>query len=82
MSTTTHFPKAKKYWLMGKLYPWSERPLHPMVHALHYGTSVFEGIRAYGTSSGPKIFRLPEHVERFFVSADVVKMKVPYTRRK
>ncbi|HOY98640.1 MAG TPA: branched-chain amino acid transaminase [Candidatus Aminicenantes bacterium] len=79
MLDTTHFPKAKKYWLMGKLYPWSERSLHPMVHALHYGTSVFEGIRAYGTSSGPKIFRLPEHVERFFVSADVVKMKVPYT---
>jgi branched-chain amino acid aminotransferase len=50
-----------------------------MMHALHYGTSVFEGIRAYGTARGPAIFRLPEHNERFLVSARVAKMKPPYT---
>ncbi len=80
MIDTTHFPKATKYWHMGKIHPWDDRILHPMVHALHYGTSVFEGIRAYPTSAGPKIFRLPEHVDRFFVSAEVIKMAVPYNK--
>jgi branched-chain amino acid aminotransferase len=51
-----------------------------MVHALHYGTSVFEGIRAYATPRGPAVFRLPEHIDRFFHSASVLKMTSPYTR--
>lgn len=80
MLDTTHFPKATKFWHMGKIHPWSDLILHPMVHALHYGTSVFEGIRAYRTATGPKIFRLSEHVDRFFVSAEVVKMAVPYNK--
>jgi branched-chain amino acid aminotransferase len=80
MLDTTHFPKATKYWHMGKIHSWDDRILHPMVHALHYGTSVFEGIRAYATPEGPKIFRLLEHVDRFFVSAEVVKMAVPFTK--
>ncbi|MHB8053720.1 MAG: branched-chain amino acid transaminase [Candidatus Aminicenantales bacterium] len=80
MLDTTHFPKATKYWHMGKIHPWDDRILQPMVHALHYGTSVFEGIRAYATPTGPNIFRLPEHVDRFFVSAEVVKMAVPYNK--
>jgi branched-chain amino acid aminotransferase len=50
-----------------------------MMHALHYGTAVFEGIRAYRTARGPAIFRLPEHNERFLVSARVAKMDPPYT---
>jgi len=82
MLDTTHFPKAKKFWLMGKIHPWSDLTLHPMAHALHYGTSVFEGIRAYQTADGPRIFRLPEHVDRFFVSAGVVKMPTPYDKEK
>jgi len=80
MLDTTHFPKAAKYWHMGKIHPWDDVILQPMVHALHYGTSVFEGIRAYATPDGPKIFRLPEHVDRFFVSAEVSKMKAPYSK--
>lgn len=80
MIDTTHFPKASKYWLMGQIREWSDLTLHPMTHALHYGTSVFEGIRAYATPEGPKIFRLPEHVDRFFVSAEAVKMKAPYNK--
>ncbi len=51
-----------------------------MMHALHYGTCVFEGIRAYKTDKGPAIFRLPEHTDRFLLSAGVIKMKVPYTK--
>jgi len=80
MLDTKHFPKATKFWHMGKIHPWSDLVLHPVVHALHYGTSVFEGIRAYATPAGPKIFRLPEHVDRFFVSAGVLKMAVPFAK--
>lgn len=80
MFDNTHFPKAKKYWFQGKLYDWSQTTVHTMAHALHYGTSVFEGIRAYGTSKGPAVFRLPEHMDRFFHSAMTLSMKVPYSK--
>jgi len=80
MFDNTHFPQAKKYWHMGQLYDWSQPIIHPMSHALHYGTSVFEGIRAYNTPKGPAIFRLPEHIERFFHSASTLNMKPPYNK--
>jgi len=80
MIDNTHFPQAKKLWYMGKLYEWSQLSLHLMSHALHYGTSVFEGIRAYNTSRGPAVFRLPEHLDRFFYSASVLSMDVPYSK--
>ncbi len=80
MYANTNFPKAGKYWHDGKFYDWSEGHCHPMMHALHYGTSVFEGIRAYDTAKGPAIFRLPEHIDRFLVSASVAKMTTPYTK--
>lgn len=80
MFLNTHFSKAKKYWYMGKLYDWSEGIFHPMMHALHYGTCTFEGIRAYPTDRGPAIFRLKEHVDRLFHSASVIKINVPFTK--
>lgn len=80
MYDTTHFPKAKTYWHEGRFYGWSDAHLHPMSHALHYGSSVFEGIRAYETDRGPAIFRLKDHTDRLFHSAAVAKMKVPYTK--
>lgn len=80
MFENTHFPKAKKFWHSGKFYEWSEPNIHAMTHALHYGTSVFEGIRAYKTDQGPAVFRLPEHIDRLFLSASVQKMKVPYSK--
>ncbi len=80
MFPNTNFPGAKKYWHMGVFHDWSEAVFHPMSHALHYGTSTFEGIRAYKTPRGPAVFRLPEHIDRFFHSASVLKMKPPYTR--
>jgi len=80
MFPNTHFKNAKKYWYMGKLYDWGEGIFHPMMHALHYGTCTFEGIRAYPTSRGPAVFRLKEHIDRFFHSAEIIKMKVPFTR--
>lgn len=78
MIDTSSFPKATRYWYMGKMYDWSEYTLHPMTHALHYGTSVFEGIRCYLTDRGPAVFRLIEHVDRFLLSASVAKMIPPY----
>ncbi len=80
MYSNANFPKSLKYWYNGKFWNWVEGPLHPMTHALHYGTSVFEGIRAYKTAKGPAIFRLPEHTDRFFHSASVLHMRVPKTR--
>jgi branched-chain amino acid aminotransferase len=80
MFPNTHFPKAQKYWYQGRFHDWSEAGLHPMMHALHYGTSVFEGIRAYATARGPAVFRLPEHIDRFLLSAGVAKMRSPYTK--
>lgn len=80
MFPNTHFPKATKYWHMGKFHDWSDAGVHPMIHALHYGTSVFEGIRAYRTARGPAVFRLPEHIDRFLLSAGVAMMASPYTK--
>jgi branched-chain amino acid aminotransferase len=80
MFLNTNFPKAKRYWYEGKFHDWSAAGLHPMMHALHYGTCVFEGIRAYSTAKGPAVFRLPEHNDRFLLSAAVAKMKCPYSK--
>jgi branched-chain amino acid aminotransferase len=80
MFPNTHFAKASKYWYQGKIYDWSEAVVHPMAHALHYGTSVFEGIRAYATDRGPAVFRLTEHIDRLLVSAEVCRMDHAYGR--
>lgn len=66
---------------MGEFHDWTESNVHAMSHALHYGTSVFEGIRAYQTANGPAIFRLPDHIERFFYSASLLRMNIPYTKQ-
>ncbi|MFZ0389408.1 MAG: aminotransferase class IV, partial [Calditrichia bacterium] len=80
MFDTKSFPGARRYWHNGVMYDWDTALVHVMSHALHYGSSVFEGIRAYDTARGPAIFRLPEHIDRFFVSAGVMNMKVPYSK--
>ena len=80
MFDNTHFPGAKKYWHQGKLYEWSHPNVHSMSHVLHYGTSVFEGIRAYSTENGPAVFRLPKHTERFIHSAKTLSMDVPFSK--
>ena len=66
---------------MGIFHDWTESNVHAMSHALHYGTSVFEGIRAYQTASGPAIFRLSDHIDRFFYSASLLRMDIPYTKQ-
>lgn len=72
--------KATPYiWFNGKLIPWEKATVHVMSHALHYGSSVFEGIRAYETPRGPCIFRLRDHTKRLFDSAKVYRMDIPFS---
>ena len=66
-------------WHNGAIKPWAEATTHVMAHALHYGSSVFEGIRSYETPSGSAIFRLSDHVRRLFASARIYDMAVPYS---
>lgn len=66
-------------WHQGRIKPWAEATTHVMAHALHYGSSVFEGIRAYATTDGIAIFRLTDHMRRLFLSAKVYDMPMPYT---
>ncbi len=65
-------------WQNGHLKPWAEATVHVMSHALHYGSSVFEGIRSYETPSGPVIFRLTDHMRRLYHSAKVYDLAIPY----
>jgi branched-chain amino acid aminotransferase len=66
-------------WHNGRIKPWAEATTHVMAHALHYGSSVFEGVRSYQTAGGPVIFRLTDHTRRLFASARIYDMAIPYT---
>ena len=68
-------------WYDGQLIPWREANIHVLTHSLHYGLSVFEGVRAYNTAQGAAIFRLQEHTERLFTSAHIYRMAMPYDRQ-
>ena len=68
-----------KIWMDGDLLDWSDAKIHVLTHTLHYGTGVFEGVRAYETSAGPAIFRLNDHTRRLFDSADLIGMSIPYS---
>jgi branched-chain amino acid aminotransferase len=71
-------PATPYIWFNGKLVAWDKATVHVLTHALHYGTSVFEGIRAYATPNGVAIFRLQDHVRRLFDSAKVYRMQIPF----
>jgi len=68
-----------KIWMNGELVDWDKAQVHVLTHTLHYGTGVFEGIRAYPTDNGPAVFRLTEHIKRLFNSAHIMGMEIPYT---
>ena len=74
--------KTEKIWMDGKFIPWGEANVHILTHSLHYGLGVFEGIRCYLCHDGQSaIFRLKEHVERLFDSAQIGELKIPYSKR-
>ena len=68
-----------KIWMNGDLVDWDQAQVHVLTHGLHYGSGVFEGIRAYETDDGPAVFRLTEHIERLFNSAKILGMEIPYS---
>ena len=68
-----------KIWMNGELVDWDKAQVHILTHTLHYGTGVFEGIRAYATPNGPAVFRLTDHIKRLFNSAHIMGMDIPYT---
>jgi len=67
-------------WYDGRLVPWRSATTHVLTHSLHYGLAVFEGLRAYKTVNGTAIFRLKEHTDRWFNSAHIYMMKMPYDK--
>ncbi len=71
--------QSKFIWFNGEVVPWEQAQIHVMSHVLHYGSGVFEGIKCYETSEGPAIFRLPEHIQRLFLSAEKYGMEIPYS---
>jgi branched-chain amino acid aminotransferase len=68
-----------KIWMDGELVPWAEAQVHVLTHTLHYGSGVFEGIRAYPTKNGPAVFRLTDHIKRLHDSAELFLMEMPYS---
>jgi len=66
-------------WHNGQLIPWEKANIHVMSHVIHYGSSVFEGIRCYEQPGGAGIFRLPEHMQRLLDSAKIYRMPLPYS---
>lgn len=72
--------KTEKIWHNGKLIRWEDATIHVMSHVVHYGSSVFEGVRCYQLPSGPAIFRAQEHMQRLLDSAKIYRIDVDYTR--
>ncbi|HVA05069.1 MAG TPA: branched-chain amino acid transaminase [Acidimicrobiales bacterium] len=70
---------TEKIWLDGELVDWDKARIHVLTHSLHYGSGVFEGVRAYPTSRGVAVFRLTDHINRLFTSAKVFMIDIPYS---
>src|SRR5437764_11304597 len=71
--------KVEKIWMDGEFVDWDDAKIHILTHTLHYGSGVFEGVRAYPTSRGAGVFRLTDHINRLFMSAKVVLIDIPFT---
>ncbi|HBE84117.1 MAG: branched-chain amino acid transaminase [Blastocatellia bacterium] len=72
---------APKVWKNGELIDWDDARIHVMSHVVHYGSSVFEGMRCYNTTKGSAVFRLTEHMQRLINSAKIYRMDSKYTRQ-
>ncbi len=68
-----------KVWMNGRFVDWQDATVHVATHTLHYGTGTFEGIRAYDTGNGPGLFRLTDHIERFYRSGKILGMPMPFS---
>ena len=74
------FTPTEFIWFNGQLVPWGEAKVHVLAHGLQYGTGVFEGMKSYPTADGPAIFRLDAHLERFYKSAELYDLTIPYSQ--
>ena len=74
--------KSKYIWFNDKFVQWDKATTHVLSHGLHYGSGIFEGIRAYSNKKDTFIFRLSDHYTRFFNSAKVAFIKIPYSQKK
>jgi len=72
------FAKTEKIWFNGRLVNWDDAKVHVLAHGLHYGTGIFEGMRCYATGEGPAVFRLDAHLDRFYRSAELYELTIPY----
>lgn len=73
-------PESEYIWFDGELVPWKDARIHVLSHVVHYGSSIFEGIRCYKTPAGPAVFRLEPHLRRMYDSCKVYRMEIPYSR--
>jgi branched-chain amino acid aminotransferase len=71
--------ESGKIWFNGEMVNWKEAKIHALSHVVHYGSSVFEGIRCYNNKNGSAVFRLEEHIERLFDSGRIYRMEIPFT---
>ena len=71
--------ETEKIWMNGELVDWADARIHVGAHGLHYGSGVFEGIRAYETDKGSAVFRLTDHLQRLHNSARLLHMELPYS---
>jgi branched-chain amino acid aminotransferase len=71
--------ESGKIWFNGELVDWNDAKMHVLSHVVHYGSSVFEGIRCYGNKNGSAVFRLEEHIERLFDSGRIYRMEIPFS---
>lgn len=78
--STKGFLQNSKVWVNGRLVPWDQATVHIATHALHYATSLFEGIRCYATPKGPAVYRLDKHIDRLYNSCKIYRMEPPYPR--
>ena len=74
-------PKSNIIWSNGENLPWDDAKIHVLSHVVHYGSSVFEGIRCYDTKRGPAVFRLEDHIKRLYDSAKIYRMEIPYPQQ-
>jgi branched-chain amino acid aminotransferase len=72
-------PKSEKIWFSGKFVPWDEATIHVGSHVIHYGSSLFEGIRCYNTRQGPGVFRLDPHLKRLYNSCKIYRVEIPWS---
>jgi branched-chain amino acid aminotransferase len=73
--------KSDRIWFDGQLVPWDQATVHVAAHVIQYGSSVFEGIRAYALPDGPAVFCLEEHLDRLWASCKIYRLEIPYTRQ-